>query len=177
MSLGLPEFGSRGEAADSRGLFRVAQWAGLAALAWSLWIAASDGLSAAAADRAGENARREVARLSQSADVARKALARHSDLLVATASVESSPQRVLADLQDILPPGVSLVSLKVEYLPDASARVDLSVEARGPEAYDRFLSALSGSKRFTDIKPGSESRPGLVRATVTAVHRSGGAVR
>jgi hypothetical protein len=173
MSLGLPEFGARGEGEAARGRWRVARIAGLMALAYALWVAALEGLGASAAERSGEKARAEVSRLSQSAESARKSLARHPDLLIATASAESSPERVLSDLREVLPEGVLVLSLKIEYLPDASARLEMGVEARGPEAYDRFLETLSKSKRFADIKPGSESRPGLVRATVSARHRPG----
>ena len=177
MSLGLPEFGSRGDAAGTRGRWRAVQAAGVILLAYALWVAATEGMAASAADRSREKALAEVARLSQTAESARKMLARHSSLLIAAASVESSPERILADLRAIVPDGVTVVSLKVEYLADATARLDLGVEARGPDAYDRFLGALSKSKNFGDIKPGSESRPGLVRATVSASHRPGGSAR
>ncbi|MEO8501771.1 MAG: hypothetical protein ABI565_12700 [Vicinamibacteria bacterium] len=177
MSLGLPEFGSRGAAAEARGRWRAVQVVGAVVLTYALWTAASEGLAASAADRSGGKARAEVASLSQTSESARRTLAKHSDLLIATASVESSPERILEDLREVLPEGVTVVSLKVEYLADASTRLDMGVEARGPEAYDRFLGALSKSPRFTDIKPGSESRPGLVRATVSASHRPGGSGR
>lgn len=177
MTLGLPEFGSRGGAASTSGRWRAVQVAGLLALAYAVWVGALEGMDASAASRSKEKAQAELSRLSQSAESARKTLSRHPDLLIATASVESSPERVLSDLRDLLPDGVSVATLKIEYLPDASARLEFGVLARGPEAYDRFLDALSKSKRFGDIKPGSESRPGFVRASVTATHRPGGAAR
>ena len=177
MSFGLPDFGARGKDDEHRGGWRAVQVAGLLALAYAAGVAVTEGMEASSADRSSETARADVTRLTQSAESGRRTLARHSDLLVATAGAESSPARVLADLRALLPEGVSVVSLKIEYLPDASARLELGVEARGPQAYDRFLSALSKSPHFSDIKPGSESRPGLVRATVSANHRPGAPTR
>ena len=171
MSLGLPEFGSRGRDDEVRGGWRAAQVAGLVALAYALTVAVTEGMAANASDRSARKAMAEVAAMSQSAESARRTLVKSPDLLIATSSVESSPARVIADLRDILPEGVSVTSYRIEYQADATARVDLGVVARGPEAYDRFLSALSKSARFSDIRPGSESRPGLVRATVTSIHR------
>jgi hypothetical protein len=177
MSLGLPEFGSRGQADDARGVWSGVRIAGFMALAYALAIAITEGLAANSADRSLQKATAEVSLLAQSAESARRALLKSGDLLVAASSVESSPEHVLADLREILPEGVSVTTYKIEYQPDALARVDLGVVARGPEAYDRFLSALSRSPRFSDIRPGSESRPGLVRATVTALHRPKGPAR
>ena len=176
MSLGLPEFGSRSAKDDT--VWRVLQAAGGLALAYALLIAAIEGRAAWTAERTNERARVEAAQAAASAERARRTLRKEADLLVATASVESSPGRVRKDIEAVLPEGVSLVSLGLDYTPEAVARLDLGVVASGPEAYDRFLIALSKSARFGDIKPGSESRPGLVRATVSATHRpQGGASR
>ena len=177
MSLGLPEFGSRGPADEAGGAWRGVQIAGLLALAYALAVAATEGMAGSSADRSMEKARSEVAALAQSVESDKRMLFKSADLLVAASSVESSPERVIADLREIVPEGVTVTSYKIEYQPDATARVDLGVVARGPEAYDRFLAALSKSAHFSDIRPGSESRPGLVRATVTAIHRPKGIPR
>ena len=177
MSLGLPEFGSRGPEDEARGIWRVVQIAGFAALAYALAMAATEGMAASSAERSMEKARAEVATLAQSAEAAKRTLLKSADLLVAASSVESSPARVVADLKEILPEGVSVLSYRIEYQADGTARVELGVLARGPEAYDRFLGALSKSAHFSDIRPGSESRPGLVRAAVTAIHRPTGIAR
>ncbi len=177
MSLGLPEFGSRGPADEARGVWRAVRVAGFAALAYALAVAASEGMAGSSADRSMQKATAEVATLAQTAESARRTLLKSSDLLVAASSVESSPEQVMRDLAEILPEGVAVVSYRFEYQPDATARVDLGVVARGPAAYDRFLSALSKSERFSDIRPGSESRPGLVRATVVVLHRPKGVAR
>ncbi len=174
MSLGLPEFGSRGSAEPGQGLWRFFQILGFVVLAHALFTSAIEWRAAYGAGLSIEGARAQVAQAERSAEEMRRSLQKHSGLLIATASVESSPERVLGDLHQVLPEGVSLVSLKIDFLPDATTRLDFGVIARNPQAYDRFLRALLKSPLFTDIKPGSESRPGLVRANVTAKHRKAG---
>jgi hypothetical protein len=146
---------------------------GFVALAYALAFAATEWRADYSANLSLEKARAEVARAGRSAEETRRSLHNNPDLLIATASVESSPERVRGDLNQVLPQGVFIAGLKIDYLKDATAHLDFSVVARTADAYDRFLSALSKSPRFQDIKPGSESRPGLVRATVTATHRPG----
>ena len=177
MSLRLPAFGSRGGVDEARSLWRGAQVAGYVALAYALAIAVTEGVAASSANRSIQKTMAEVAVATRSAESARRMLIKSPDLLVAASSVESSPDRVIADLMEILPGGVTLMSCRIEYAPDGFARVEVGVVARGPEAYDRFLNALSKSRRFGDIRPGSESRPGLVRATVAVVHRPKGVGR
>lgn len=147
---------------------------GLAALAWAVGVAAVEGRSGLVASRSLQKSRAEVEVARAEGDRTAGWLRRNPDALVAAASIDSSPDRILRDLAPVLPPGVSLVSLRVEYLPEASARLDLSVVAVSPSAYDSFLSNLSNSPSFAAIKPGSESRPGLVRASVSAIHRPAG---
>lgn len=173
MSLDLPRFGSYPRRATPPGI-GVVRTLGLVTLAYVLLISAFEGRGAFLADRAIEKSRSEVARARGEAERFNRSLRKSSDTLIATASVESSPERIFKDLNSVLPAGVSLVSFKVEYFDDASARLDFSVAAATPAAYDRFLANLSASPRFRGIKPGSESRPGLVRATVSAVHRPAG---
>lgn len=170
-SPGLPDFGSGPDRAARGGVWRAAQVAGFVALAYTVFTAAVEGRAAWLSGRALNHARDEVAKAGRAADDARRALQKNPDALSLVASVESSPARVRADLAAVLPPGVDVPSVRVDYAVDGVARLDLTVLARSSEVYDRFLSALSRSPRFAEIKPGSELRPGLVRATVTAVHR------
>jgi len=100
VSLGLPEFGSRGPEDEARGIWRVVQIAGFAALAYALAMAATEGMAASSAERSMEKARAEVATLAQSAEAAKRTLLKSADLLVAASSVESSPARVVAELKD-----------------------------------------------------------------------------
>jgi hypothetical protein len=176
MSLGLPEFGSRGR--ESRGgVWRVVQIAGFLALAYACVVALIEWRSGSASSASLEKARAAVALSGRMAEDARRSLQKSPDLLAAAASVESSPDQVLKDIQQVMPEGVSLAGLKIEYAPDAQARVDFVVVARNPGAYDLFLAALAKSKHFDAIRPGSESRPGLVRANVLATHRPAAARR
>lgn len=176
MSLGLPRFGAHPRHSAHPGVGAV-RTLGLLVLAYVVAVAAIEGRAAFLADRALEKSRSEVARAQREAEQFSRSLRKSPDTLIATASVESSPDQVFKDLASVLPPGVSLVGFKVEYIDDASARLDFSVVAGTPAAYDRFLANLSASPRFRGIKPGSESRPGLVRATVSAVHRPEGGAR
>jgi Tfp pilus assembly protein PilN len=174
MSLGLPEFGSRGR--ESRGgAWRLVRIAGLLALAYVCVIALIEWRFASASSASLEKARAAVALSGKTAEDARRSLQKAPDLLMAAASVESSPEQVLKDIRQVLPEGVSIVGLKIEYTADALAKLDFTVVARTPNAYDRFLAALARSKHFDAIRPGSESRPGLVRANVLATHRPAGA--
>jgi Tfp pilus assembly protein PilN len=177
MSLGLPEFGSRRSHDPFDWFWRVVGLTGLATLLYVVVVGAIEWRSASSSDAALGRARADVAQAGRAAEGARRRFEKSPDTLIATASIESSPARVLKDLEQVLPPGVSIPVVRVEYLPEAATRLDITVVARTTEAYDRFLSALSKSPRFGEIKPGAEIRPGLVRATLTAVHRPEGASR
>lgn len=168
---GLPDFGSRSRLDGAVGFWRAVRVAGVAALGYAAFVALVEGRAAWISGRALNHARDEAARTGLAAEEARKALQKNGDVLTLVASVESSPARVRADLAVVLPPGVEVPSLKIDYAADGVARLDLVVLARSSDTYDRFLAALSKSPRFAEIRPGSEVRPGLVRATVTAVHR------
>ena len=150
---------------------------GFVALGYVGLVAAREWGGAYSADLSSEKARVAVSEAAKAAGQARLRLQKNSELLIATASVESSPARVLKDLTEVLPKGVSLAGLRMDYTAEATARLDFTVVARNPDAYDRFLAALSQSPLFHEIKPGSESRPGFVRATVTVTHRPRGAGR
>lgn len=150
---------------------------GLAVFAFSAALAVIEWRSAYSERRALAQANDEMARVLGPHEQTLRTLQKSPDFLVALASAESSPSRVWDDLSAVLPEGVSIVSLKVDYTPEGSARLDFTVLARNPGAYDRFLSALAASPLFASLKPGSESRPGLVRATLSAVHRPRGGAR
>lgn len=174
MSLGLPEFGSRGRTTRGRGITRALGALGLGVFAYTLVVAAVEWRAAHSERRSLQDARDQVTRVLGPFEQTLRTIQKSPDILVALASVESSPTRVWDDLSAALPEGVSIVSLKVDYTAEGLARLDFTVLARNPLAYDRFLSALSASPRFASLKPGSEIRPGLVRATLSAVHRPRG---
>jgi Tfp pilus assembly protein PilN len=176
MSLGLPEFGSRGRARVGAS-WRVLRVLGILALVYVAAASAIEWRTSILETEALQEARNKVAASRKSSDDGRRALLKNADLLIATQSIESSPERVLTDLEAVLPPGVTLTALKLDYQADAPARIDFNVVAATPEAYDRFLSALSKSPSFSDIRPGSESRPGSVHAAVSVNHRPKGAAK
>ncbi len=171
MSLGLPEFGSRGAPRSAASVWAAIRVLGMGALVYALVVAFGEWRYSIGSAEALDTAQAEVARTARAGDEGRRALQKNPDVLTATASVESSPDLVLQDLQALLPEGVAIPALKIDYGPEGIARVDITVLARRPADYDGFLSALAKSDRFADIRPGSETRPGAVRANVTATHR------
>lgn len=171
MSLGLPEFGAPAPSPGGGPVWRILRAVGLVALVYAFSVCAFSWNAGRVAGQALDRARVEAGLARSSVDEARKRLAKNPDALVALASMESSPARIQEDLVHLVPAGVSIASLHVEYTTDGLARVGLGIVAGSPEAYDRFLRALSKSQTFSEIKPGSENRPGPLRATVSALHR------
>ena len=176
MSLGLPEFGSHRRALSGDSFWRAVRTLGLIALVCLMAIAGIEGRSAYLANDSLARARAEVEQARRETAEADRLLQKNPDLLVATASIEAAPVRVQEDLDNLRPKGVSIVALRIDYMFDGTSRVELTIVSGTADAYDRFLSALSQSRRFTDIKPGAESRPGLVRATVVATYLPSGTV-
>lgn len=84
-------------------------------------------------------------------------------------TLHAPPPRVLADLASVLPPDVRLDGVAIAYAP--RLQVELQVVARSPQAYDRFVRALTESPLFGDVVPGDESREGELRATVAVAYR------
>jgi Tfp pilus assembly protein PilN len=85
------------------------------------------------------------------------------------ATAAAPPQRIVAELADLLPPDVKLQSLQLEYRD--RVLLDLRVAARRAEAYDAFLQHLAQSPRFEDVVPGAESREGELLASVRMTYR------
>jgi hypothetical protein len=80
------------------------------------------------------------------------------------------PGRVLAALQPSLPPDVRLLSTNIQYGADG-IRIFLDVEARNPDAYDRFIERLASNPSFSGVLPGDETRVGPLRSRVRASWR------
>lgn len=169
MSLSLPDFGGRAE--RSTGAPRIVFASGLVVLA----IVAAQWASAALAARevAGTvGALRDAVEGLESTERARRdALRRSPQRVVAATAIASSPDVVLADLASVLPSDVALRSLRGQYGDDGVARFEVRVDAANAAGYDRFLEALAASKRFDDIRPGSEGREGRVSASLSLIHR------
>ena len=81
-------------------------------------------------------------------------------------SLEAPPPRVVSAIARALPPDVRLETLTLRYAADLE--VEMSVTARSPAAYDKFLEALAASGDFAGVSPGQESRGDSVRASVRA---------
>jgi hypothetical protein len=86
-------------------------------------------------------------------------------------SREAPPQRLVAELTQLLPAQVRLDGLRLHY----RDRLELSlrVRARRPEAYDRFLVRLAASPLFSDVLPGEESRGEELTASLRLTYRNG----
>jgi hypothetical protein len=86
-------------------------------------------------------------------------------------TAEAPPPRVLADLEELLPPDVRLRTLTLYY----GERLDLAMEiaARRAASYDLFVQRLQESPLFTGVRPGEEARDKGVRAQVRATYRGG----
>ena len=138
MSLGLPEFGSRG-APVRAGLWEVLRFAGLLALAYAVAMAAIEWRSESLAASSLQHARAQLALTRRQAEEV-KGVFRRTPMSWSRPAA-SSPLRpgCFRDLQQVLPEGVFLVAVRIDYQPDTPARLDFSVVARTPEAYDRFL--------------------------------------
>jgi hypothetical protein len=81
------------------------------------------------------------------------------------------PERVLASLERLLPPGARFNGITLDY--GERLEIALVVVARKPEVYDVFLERLETSPVFSRIAFGAESREGEVRVSVTAVYTGG----
>jgi hypothetical protein len=84
-------------------------------------------------------------------------------------TARAAPPRVVADIAALLPGGVLVERLVLDY--HDRLELELRVEARAPLDYDRFLDALFASERLEGVLPGAESREGALASTVKAVYR------
>jgi len=78
----------------------------------------------------------------------------------------ASPARIVAAVAAVLPPDVRLERLRIDDGP--GPRLELAVEARDADGWDRLLERLEASPAFADIAPGPESREAEVRSVVNA---------
>jgi Tfp pilus assembly protein PilN len=76
------------------------------------------------------------------------------------------PAEIVSALAGLLPPGVRLTDLSLVY--GTRPTLEVRVEARKAEAYDRFLENLGGSGSFGSIVPGPETRDPELAASVRA---------
>ncbi len=84
-------------------------------------------------------------------------------------TARAAPPRVVADIAAVLPAGVLVERLVLDY--QDRLELELRVEAREPPDYDRFLEALGASERLQRVLPGAELRESALASTVKAVYR------
>jgi hypothetical protein len=138
----------------------------VALAAWGAWRARDEERSARA--RLAE-VRREVeaaARRHRALD----ALARGPALGLTAA--EAPPARVVAELASVLPAGVRLQRLVIDYA--RAGEVEMEVVARDAFAWDQLLARLDGAPWLREVEPGPEARDAEVRTVVRAKWAGGG---
>jgi Tfp pilus assembly protein PilN len=80
------------------------------------------------------------------------------------------PARVLADLEQAIPAGARLDGVTLHY--GQTLDVEVTVVARAPASYDRFLERFEATRRFSDLTFGTEDRSGEMKVTVHGRYRS-----
>lgn len=145
--------------------------AGLATLLATSYAASSAWAGLRAVLRASEATRRELAELGPRLLALAERVERGDRAGAARAALtlEAPPRLVLAELTRLLPAEVRLVELSLDY--GRRVELDARVEARTPEAYDRFLERLSASPAFEQVVPGAETREGPVRVSLRMAYR------
>jgi hypothetical protein len=83
----------------------------------------------------------------------------------------AAPPRLLREITALLPEGVRLRSVSIDY--GEVAAVALDVEARSPASWDDFLERLVRSERFEAVRPGQERREGEIRSAIHMNWRGG----
>jgi hypothetical protein len=145
--------------------------AGLLALVASAYAASAAWADLRQARRASSEALREVGELAPRTRALAERLARGGRGAAAQAALtlDAPPRRVVAELTRVLPGDVRLLELSLEYR--ERVEVQARVEARTPEAYDRFLERLHASPAFEDVVPGAEKREEPLRGSLQMVYR------
>jgi Tfp pilus assembly protein PilN len=139
----------------------VALAAGLAALVLSGVVAGRSRKEARAAGARLAEVRREV----EAATARLRAFETRAGGTLLQAA-EASPARVVADLAQVLPSGVRLEGLSIDYGHGGALEID--VVARDAGAWDLLLERLERTPRFGDVAPGPEAREAEVRSLVRA---------
>jgi hypothetical protein len=156
-----PDFSTTPRPRRAPGWDSVALAAGLAALL----------LAGFAAGRAREEARAAGARLAEVRREVEAVTARLRALETQAGgtllqAAEASPARIVADLASVLPAGVRLERLSIDYTRRGALEFD--VVARDARAWDLLLERLERTPRFGEVAPGPEAREAEVRSLVRA---------
>jgi hypothetical protein len=127
-------------------------------------------LSGAAAYRAHTEARETAARAAE----ARRQLDEQQARLRAMApagngaagAAEAPPGRVIGAVAAVLPGDTRLVQISIDY--QSGVVVDMQVDAKRAQAWDRLLEGMERSPDFAEVEPGPEDRAAEVRTTLRA---------
>ena len=85
---------------------------------------------------------------------------------VAGGAAEASPGRVVGAIAAVLPRDVRLLQITIDY--QRGTVVEMQVEAKRADAWDRLLEQIERSADFVEVEPGPEDRAGEVRTTLRA---------
>jgi hypothetical protein len=100
--------------------------------------------------------------------------ARADDTFVmrAVQTAEAPPPRVLGELGKLLPGDAKLESVTFHYGDRLELQVRVTTRSAG--SYDVFLSRLEGSRLFTDVAPGEETRDPGIHGAIRMTYRGAG---
>ena len=85
---------------------------------------------------------------------------------VAAGAAEAPPGRVVGAVAAVLPKDARLLQITVDY--QHGVVVDMQVDARRADAWDRLLERMERSADFAEVEPGPEDRAAEVRTTLRA---------
>ena len=154
---------------------RLPRWDGALLALGVLAFAASAAATWRAREEAGEASRRAAGvqrEVEQQAARVRALSAPGANGEPARATGGSSPARIVAAVAAVLPPEVRLERLTIDYAHGAA--LEMGVDAKSAEGWDRLLERLERSQDFAEVAPGPESREGEVRTVVRARWAGGG---
>jgi len=134
--------------------------------------------SAVAAYRSRAEAREAVARATEARRQLDEQQARLRAMTPGSGTVpagaaEAPPGRIVGAIAAVLPGDARLSQLSIDY--QRGIVVEMKVDARRAEAWDRLLERMERSPDFAEVEPGPEDRAAEVRTTLRA--RWAGGVR
>jgi hypothetical protein len=89
----------------------------------------------------------------------------------AAGAAEAPPGRVIGAVAAVLPLDARLAQVTIDY--QHGVVVDLQVDAKRAEAWDRLLERMERSPDFADVESGPEDRAAEVRTTLRARWKGG----
>jgi hypothetical protein len=142
---------------------------------WEALLLVAAALAVAASGVAAHRARAEARAASGRVAEARRQLDEQQARLramtpaagaVASDAAEASPRRIVAAIAAVLPVDARLSTLSIDY--QRGVYVQMQVDARRAQAWDRLLERLERSPDFAEVEPGPEDRAAEIRTTLRA---------